>query len=131
MSDRSNLSWVALGAGLWWLAAVVLLAAGLLWPSLGVPWMLLVYCGATVAASVAAFCTYGIDKWLAASDAGQRVSERTLHWLDLLGGWPGGLVAQQLFRHKTQKASFGLVFWATVALHLAVLAWGAWRWAGG
>ena len=46
-----------------------------------------------------------------------RVSERTLHLLDLLGGWPGGLVAQQIFRHKTRKVSYQVTFWIIVAIH--------------
>ncbi|RYM12717.1 DUF1294 domain-containing protein [Pseudomonas aeruginosa] len=40
-----------------------------------------------------------------------------LYWFELLGGWPGALVAQQVFRHKTRKLSFQLVFWGIVLLH--------------
>jgi uncharacterized membrane protein YsdA (DUF1294 family) len=50
-----------------------------------------------------------------------RTPERTLHLLELLGGWPGGLVAQQVFRHKTRKLSYQVIFWSIVALH--GLAW--------
>jgi len=50
-----------------------------------------------------------------------RTPERTLHLLELLGGWPGGLVAQQIFRHKIKKVSYQLIFWSIVALH--GLAW--------
>jgi uncharacterized membrane protein YsdA (DUF1294 family) len=39
--------------------------------------------------------------------------------LGLIGGWPGAIVAQQLLRHKTSKASFRLAFWATVVLNIA------------
>lgn len=35
-----------------------------------------------------------------------RTPENTLHVAELLGGWPGALVAQQLFRHKTRKISY-------------------------
>jgi uncharacterized membrane protein YsdA (DUF1294 family) len=52
-----------------------------------------------------------------------RTRERTLHLIDLLGGWPGGLLAQDRLRHKTRKATFQLVFWATVAIHCALLGW--------
>jgi uncharacterized membrane protein YsdA (DUF1294 family) len=45
------------------------------------------------------------------------VSENTLHLLELVGGWPGALLAMKLFRHKTRKLSFLLVTWAIVALH--------------
>ncbi|WP_446731087.1 DUF1294 domain-containing protein [Pseudomonas sp. CFBP 13727] len=50
---------------------------------------------------------------------GQRIPERLLHGVELLGGWPGALLAQQLFRHKTRKVSYQLVFWLIVALHQA------------
>ncbi len=46
-----------------------------------------------------------------------RTSERTLHLLELLGGWPGSLVAQQVFRHKTRKLSYQVTFWCIVGLH--------------
>ena len=49
--------------------------------------------------------------------------ENTLHLLALLGGWPGALVAQAQFRHKTRKVSFRAVFWLTVAVNLAALGW--------
>ena len=55
---------------------------------------------------------------------GSRVPEKTLHVLELCGGWPGAFLAQKAFRHKTQKRSFRIVYWAIVALHLA--AWGGW-----
>lgn len=71
------------------------------------------------------FLMYATDKWRAVR--GRRVKrvrrtpEKTLHLLDVLGGWPGGMVAQQMFRHKTTKPSFRLTFWITVALNIAVL----------
>ncbi|WP_147463771.1 DUF1294 domain-containing protein, partial [Pseudomonas amygdali] len=34
-----------------------------------------------------------------------------------LGGWPGALLAQQVFRHKTRKVSFQIVFWLIVLAH--------------
>ena len=59
----------------------------------------------------------------AAQGGRTRTRERTLHLVDLLGGWPGGLLAQDRLRHKTRKGAFQLVFWATVALNCALLAW--------
>jgi len=64
---------------------------------------------------------YGLDKRAAARQK-QRTRERTLHLLALLGGWPGALLAQQLFQHKRAKTGFVLITYATAALHLA--AWG-------
>ena len=46
-----------------------------------------------------------------------RVPEARLHLLDLLGGWPGGFLAQRRLRHKCSKGSYQFVFW------LIVLAW--------
>jgi uncharacterized membrane protein YsdA (DUF1294 family) len=43
-----------------------------------------------------------------------------LHLVELLGGWPGALVAQQCFRHKTRKLSYQMVVWLIVAAHQLV-----------
>ncbi len=83
-----------------------------------VPWWLAAWFGI---ASVVGFVAYAIDK-AAARRAAPRVPERTLHLVDVAGGWPGALVAQQLFRHKTRKRSFRRVFWATVAVNLLIAA---------
>ena len=75
-----------------------------------------------VIASVAAFLTYAWDKSAAQADQ-WRTSESTLHLLGLVGGWPGALAAQQVFRHKTKKRSFIVAFWVTVALNCGALLW--------
>ena len=75
-----------------------------------------------VAASLAAAAAYAFDK-LAAQAGRRRISEGTLHLLALLGGWPGALIAQQTFRHKSRKRSFLVAFWTTVAINCAALAW--------
>ena len=72
-------------------------------------------------ASVACFIAYALDK-SAARQGRRRTPERTLLLLGLAGGWPGGLAAQQLLRHKSSKTSFLLKFWLTVLVHLAVVA---------
>ncbi|MGY1531562.1 DUF1294 domain-containing protein [Luteimonas sp. A649] len=72
--------------------------------------------------SVLSYLKYRSDKIAAQSDA-QRTPEASLHLVDLLGGWPGALIAQQQFRHKTVKQSFQLAFWATVVFNLAVATW--------
>ena len=71
-------------------------------------------------ASVIIYVLYAWDK-RAAIKQRQRVSEKTLHWLALLGGWPGAWCAQQQLRHKTQKTSFRRVYWGMVLLNLVVL----------
>ncbi|RDZ26022.1 DUF1294 domain-containing protein [Lysobacter silvisoli] len=72
--------------------------------------------------SVVSYFAYTADK-SAAGRGAQRTPESTLHLIDLLGGWPGALIAQQRSRHKTVKASFQSVFWFTVILNLAAVAW--------
>jgi len=76
--------------------------------------------GLYLGASFVAFSAYALDK-SAAQNNKWRIQERTLHLLDFIGGWPGALVAQRLFRHKTKKQSFQITFWATVILNCGVL----------
>jgi uncharacterized membrane protein YsdA (DUF1294 family) len=66
--------------------------------------------------SVLAFLLYWSDKRKARVDH-WRTPENVLHALEFAGGWPGALLAQQVFRHKTRKVSFQLVFWIIVLLH--------------
>jgi uncharacterized membrane protein YsdA (DUF1294 family) len=80
-----------------------------------------VYLALVLIMSLASFFAYGWDKGQAAN-GGRRMPERTLHIMAFLGGWPGAIFAQRQFRHKTQKASFRIVFWITVILHVGVVA---------
>ncbi|VVM40935.1 DUF1294 domain-containing protein [Pseudomonas fluorescens] len=66
--------------------------------------------------SVVTFFLYWNDKRKARAEQ-WRTPENVLHALELAGGWPGALLAQQAFRHKTRKVSFQLVFWIIVLLH--------------
>jgi uncharacterized membrane protein YsdA (DUF1294 family) len=77
------------------------------------------------AASVAAAIAYRLDKSAAGRNA-WRTSERTLHLIAVMGGWPGALIAQEVFRHKSRKLSFRAVFWATVAVNCGALTWLTW-----
>ena len=85
----------------------------------GVPsWVHLLYAGA----SALCFAFYAVDK--AAARAGRdRISESMLLSLGFIGGWPGALVAQQVFRHKTVKRLFRVRFWLSVAANVAIFAW--------
>lgn len=69
-------------------------------------------------ASIACFAGYGLDK-LAASHRQWRVSETILLLIGLVGGWPGGILGQEVFRHKTQKKTFRTLFWMSVAINMA------------
>jgi uncharacterized membrane protein YsdA (DUF1294 family) len=79
-------------------------------------------------ASVIGFFLYGFDKRRARL-GGSRVPEARLHLVELLGGWPGALAGQRVFRHKTRKTSFRLVFWLIVLVHVAAWAWYLSGWA--
>lgn len=70
--------------------------------------------------SLAAACAMWRDK-RAAERGARRWPESTLHLLELLGGWPGSLMAQRLFRHKTRKLSYQILFWLCVIANLAAL----------
>ncbi|MBY9067730.1 DUF1294 domain-containing protein [Hyphomonas sp. WL0036] len=69
-------------------------------------------------ASVVTFIGYGLDK-RAAKQNEWRISETILLMLGLVGGWPGAIVAQELFRHKTKKLYFRTLFWMSVAINIA------------
>lgn len=75
-----------------------------------------------VAISLTTFICYACDK-RAARRGGQRIPERTLHLLDLIGGWPGGWLAQKTLRHKCSKPSFQRMYGLTVVLNAGLLAW--------
>ena len=72
--------------------------------------------------SVVAFGMYGADK-AAAKQGTWRTSESSLHTIGVVGGWPGALVARQVFRHKTIKQPFRTIFWLTVIANCTALAW--------
>ena len=83
------------------------------------PWIVV---AAYLLTSVVSFVLYAIDK-SAAKNGGWRTSEGTLHLFDLVGGWPGGLLAQRALRHKTTKQSFQSVYWIFVVCNLGALLW--------
>ncbi len=75
---------------------------------------------AYAAMSGIAFIAYGVDK-SAATAGRQRIPEATLHFLGLLCGWPGALLGQRVFRHKSRKREFQTTFWGTVVINVGVL----------
>jgi len=71
---------------------------------------------AALAPSLLAYLLYADDKGRSRAKA-WRISEKNLHWISMLGGWPGAFLAQRRYRHKTAKLGFQGVFWMTVLLH--------------
>jgi len=66
---------------------------------------------AFAAVNVVTFVIFGWDKRRAAK-GGARTPEGTLLTLSFLGGFPGGWIAMNLFRHKTRKTAFKLKMFA-------------------
>lgn len=75
------------------------------------------YLGAVNAGSAGLFA---YDKAQAAR-GGWRVPERRLCQSALVGGWAGGLVAMQMFRHKTRKKSFQRKYVSAISTNAIIL----------
>ena len=67
------------------------------------------------------FSLYGTDKYAARRSA-RRVPESTLLLFGLVGGWPGAICGQTLFRHKTKKQPFKRYFFISVILNIVIVA---------
>jgi uncharacterized membrane protein YsdA (DUF1294 family) len=82
------------------------------------PWVPIGY----LAMSLLTMSAYGLDKEKA--ERGEwRTTEQLLHVLAVAGGWPGAILAQQLFRHKTRKPWFQSVTWLVIAAHIGIWTW--------
>ena len=44
------------------------------------------------------------------------------HILEMMGGWPGALFAQNDFRHKTRASVYLWILWGIITVHM--MAWG-------
>ncbi|MCK7258445.1 DUF1294 domain-containing protein [Enterobacter asburiae] len=87
--------------------------ASLLTPNPLVIWFLLI--------NLLTIVMYGADK-MAARKGMRRVPEATLLVFGVTGGWPGAIVGQRLFRHKTQKQPFKTYFFISVMVSIAMMA---------
>jgi uncharacterized membrane protein YsdA (DUF1294 family)/cold shock CspA family protein len=70
--------------------------------------------------SAVALFLYWHDKVKSKNDQ-RRIPENKLHFYSLIGGWPGALIAQRIFHHKSRKKSFLLKYWLTVSLNISLL----------
>lgn len=109
----SRAEWIAIPAFgcLWWMLSTVWQPPAFLLP---------LYLGA----SLVCLLLYALDKRAAIAHR-RRVPEATLHLWALVGGWPGGLLAQHLFRHKTSKQPFRQQFWMMVGINIGFFVWSA------
>jgi uncharacterized membrane protein YsdA (DUF1294 family) len=78
-----------------------------------------------ISMNIVVLLLYGYDKRQARA-GGTRIPEAALHLGALLGGTPGALLGQALFRHKTRRRSFRLVFAAIILLQI-VFVYAYWR----
>ncbi len=110
MPDRSsNTGWVVIGGSVLAMAGLGAWQAGLnpIWAYLA-------------GINACTLSMYALDKLQARRDR-WRIPESILHLAAALGGSPGALLGQMVFRHKTQKKSFRRVCWLIVALQVAGL----------
>ena len=73
-----------------------------------------------LAINVATFLIYRYDKQVAGKGR-TRVPELILLLLAAIGGSPAAFIAMSTLRHKTQKTSFLLKFWAIVAVQVIII----------
>lgn len=104
--------WAAMIFSLAFLIAILVFGFMRLFPS----GLVVLYFGA----SIVAFFMYRSDK-SAARKGRWRIQEQSLLLCGLIGGWPGALIAQQLFRHKSSKTRFQITFWGSVVVNCASL----------
>ena len=73
-----------------------------------------------IAINVAAFCTYGIDKWKAKKSL-WRIRETALLGLAVLGGSVGAWLGMKVWHHKTQHKKFKYGIPIILAVQIALV----------
>ena len=73
--------------------------------------------------NIITFLVFGYDKWQAKNNK-RRISEFHLLLLTAIGGTIGGLLGMNFFKHKTNKFSFILNFYAIAILQIVLLYFG-------
>lgn len=106
-------------AVLWVIGCPALLALSLFGEQFrpGLGWEL--YFVAVTVMSPIAFVAYGWDKWKAKRES-SRIPEKTLHFMAAFGGWPGAMLGQTWFRHKTIKPVFRTILIAISLAHVGL-----------
>lgn len=73
-------------------------------------------------ASIITAIMFAIDKYLATIYA-YRISEKYLILASAACGWPGGLLAMKMVRHKTQKSSFQVMMGLAIIVNIVIVFW--------
>lgn len=103
-----------------WIAAILIAVTSVLLWWLGLPGLYAYLLGINIVTVL----LYGYDKRQAIVGGG-RVPELILHLAALVGGSPGALLAQAVFRHKTRKVKFKMTFIGILFLQVLVV-FGCW-----
>lgn len=94
------------------------------WAFIGSPWGLLL--AWLVVINLAAFLSFGLDKWRARrkakNESVRRIPEKTLFLLAVLGGSVGALLGMRVFHHKTLHRSFRIGIPVILAIQLMLAA---------
>lgn len=83
--------------------------------------ILIIYLGILLIMSLITFITYGIDKQRAKKEK-ERIKEKTLLLLTILGGSIGALFGRIIFHHKTNKMYFSLTIILSLISQIFLLA---------
>lgn len=83
-------------------------------------WELSVLWAILIGLNMITFLFYGFDK-SGAVRGGLRIPEVVLHLLALLGGSPAALLGQMIFRHKTRKLTFRIIFVLIVLVQIVAV----------
>ena len=114
-------------SGAWIVACLVMVGLTLLKEGFRLHWTTDVYLASTLFMSAIAFGAMGLDKFKATHNV-RRLPESMLHTFELLGGWPGSLLGQRAFRHKTNKTIYQIVFGGIMIFHLLLIGWLLYVW---
>ena len=74
-----------------------------------------------ICVNLGALYCYGLDKYRAIHNSRKRIPERVLLGIAVIGGIPGSIIGQLIFRHKTLKQPFRNIFWAIAILQVIIL----------
>lgn len=104
-----------------WVKWIVLLSILLVLPVLAIRKLILIHgvmyiLGYLAVVSLITLALYRSDK-RAAQSGGWRTPEGTLHFWELVGGWPAAFLAQRIFWHKISKQQYQVLFWLIGFLH--------------
>jgi uncharacterized membrane protein YsdA (DUF1294 family) len=110
-----------------WALALTVAGVAALFAAFRLPWTWYHLLGAwLLAVNLVTLAFYGHDK-ARARVGGRRVPEAVLHGLALAGGTPGAYLGMSLFRHKTIKPAFRLLFRLIAVLQVLLAAAAVYR----